>query len=575
MAQKNKIIASFIALMALFTLNRCNTSEPMDLILHNAKIYSVNDAFNIHEAMAIKDGKIVDIGPENDILNKYISEKIIDCKKRTIYPGFIDAHCHFVGYALNLKEVNLIGTTSYEDVLSRVKKFADANPNGWIVGRGWDQNDWEEKDFPTRFALDELFPNRPVFLTRVDGHAALANKTALKIAGINSNSKVDGGAIMGTFINDGDPSWFADASMQEEVDHHSYPYWEPTGILLDNAVDIVKKHIPPPTSGELRKALLSAQQNLLAVGITTVDDAGLTKDTIDLIQDMHKQNKLFIKVYAMVSCTEEMLSHYLASGPIKTDKLSVCSFKFYADGALGSRGASLIEPYTDITGNHHGFLLHDRAFFEKYAPLLHEKGFQMNTHCIGDSANRMILEIYGKVLKDVNDKRWRIEHAQVIHENDFELFRKYTIIPSVQPTHATSDMYWAEERLGKDRVKNAYAFKRLLELNGLLALGTDFPVENINPLNTFYAAVFRKDVKGYPADGYQMENALSRIDALKGMTIWAAIANFEENEKGSLEIGKCADFVIFDKDIMEVEESELLNCKVMATYIDGQKRYGQ
>lgn len=263
MAGKNKIIGSFIALILLLIMNRCNTSEPMDLILHNAKIYSVNDAFSVYEAMAIKDGKIIDIGPENDILNKYISEQIIDCKKKVIYPGFIDAHCHFVGYSLGLKEVNLIGTTSYEDMLKRVKEFAAANPEGWIVGRGWDQNDWEEQNFPTRFALDQQFPNRPVFLTRIDGHAALANRVALKIAGINSDSKVDGGAIMGTFIKDGDPSWFADAAMQEEVDHHSYPYWEPTGILLDNAVDLVKKHIPPPTPLELRKALLTAQQKTI------------------------------------------------------------------------------------------------------------------------------------------------------------------------------------------------------------------------------------------------------------------------------------------------------------------------
>ena len=273
----------------------------------------------------------------------------------------------------------------------------------------------------------------------------------------------------------------------------------------------------------------------------------------------------------MISGNENMLNYYLEKGPYKTEMLTVNSFKFYADGALGSRGACLLQPYSDIIENeHYGLLINEADFFNKYAPLLYEKGFQMNTHCIGDSANRLILDVYAKVLKGVNDKRWRIEHAQVIHSNDFEKFRDYTIIPSVQSTHATSDMYWAKDRLGKERVKTAYAYKDLLNQNGIIALGTDFPVEDISPIKTFYAAIARKDSKGYPENGYQMENALTREEALKGMTIWAAIANFEENEKGSLEVGKSADFVLLNNDIMTTSEENILKVKVVQTFINGE-----
>jgi predicted amidohydrolase YtcJ len=275
----------------------------------------------------------------------------------------------------------------------------------------------------------------------------------------------------------------------------------------------------------------------------------------------------------MISGNKKTLDYYLEKGPYKTDKLNVCSFKFYADGALGSRGACLIEPYSDVVGHHHGLMINEKKHFEKYASLLYQKGFQMNTHCIGDSANRMILEVYAKTLQSVNDKRWRIEHAQVIHPTDFKYFKDYTIIPSVQTTHATSDMYWAKERLGTDRIKGAYAYQDLLQQNGIIALGTDFPVEGINPLNTFYAAVFRKDNKGYPENGYQMENALTRQEALKGMTIWAAISNFEESEKGSLEIGKAADFVILNNDIMITNEENILKVKVVETFINGENVY--
>lgn len=562
-------ICAFIVLL----FSSCSENEPVDLIVHNAKIYTLNALFETAEAMVIKDGKIIAIGAEHEIMNRYYSPNTVDAKKRPIYPGFIDAHCHFVGYALNLKQVNLVGTKSFEEVIERVEKFAKENDTEWIIGRGWDQNDWEVKEFPNRYQLDQLFPNQPVFLTRIDGHAAIANKTALKLANINSETKIDGGIITSTFIPDGDMSWM-NKNMRDEVVHLKYPAWEPTGILIDNAVELVAKVIPQPSENELKEALLLAQHNLFKVGLTTVDDAGLTKETIDLIDQLQKENLLKMKVYAMVSANAEQLNHYLKEGPYKTEKLNVTSFKFYADGALGSRGALLIEPYSDIIEHEHfGLMVTPIDSLKKYAPLLYEKGFQMNTHCIGDAANQQVLAIYADALKTTNDKRWRIEHAQVIAPKDFDVFKQYNIIPSVQPTHATSDMYWAKDRLGEERVQNAYAYQQLLKQNGLIALGTDFPVEGINPLSTFYAAAIRKDSKGFPEKGYQMDNALTKEEALKGMTIWAAISNFEENEKGSLEVGKSADFVILDNDIMQTKNENILSTKVLQTFINGENVY--
>lgn len=566
-----RYLSKFLCSIIVLTVIGCSKTEKADLIVHNARIYTVNDAFDIAEAMVIKDGKILAIGAEHEILNKYSATEVIDAKKQTIYPGFIDAHCHFVGYALNQNKVNLVGTASFTEVIERVNEFATKNDDEWIVGRGWDQNDWKIKEFPTREKLDSLFPSQPVFLTRIDGHAALVNGEALRRASVSYQTKIEGGAIMHYSLGLNNKIKFSENFGKDNLGGGNQDISTLSGILVDNAMALVSSKIPRTKIKELELALLNAQNNLFSVGITTVDDAGLRKREIELIDSLQQINKLKMKVYAMISGSEEMLAYYLKKGPYKTGKLSVCSFKFYADGALGSRGACLIEPYSDvIESDHYGLLTTELVFFQKYAPLLYDKGFQMNTHCIGDSANRMILNVYANSLKGVNDKRWRIEHAQVIHPNDFEKFKAFTILPSIQSTHATSDMYWAEDRLGHERIKGAYAYKDLLKQNGIVALGTDFPVEGINPMNTFYAAVMRKDNKGYPEGGYQMENALTREEALKGMTIWAAISNFEENEKGSLEVGKAADFVILNNDIMQTDEENILKVKVVQTFIDGE-----
>lgn len=543
---------SFILFAASLLLFSCAEKQQwVDLIVHNATIYTADSAFTVKESMAINKGRIVATGSDEEIMSKYNSSTLIDAEGKAVFPGFIDAHCHFLGYGLGLGQVDLIGTRSFEEVIAKLAEFkALAAPIDkkrieivWTIGRGWDQNDWAVKEFPTREKLDSLYPDEPVFLKRVDGHAALVNKRALELAGITEKTKVAGGEII---LKDG----------------------KPAGVLIDNAVDLVAKVIPPNSEEAKSHALLAAQNNCFAVGLTTVDDAGLMKEDIKVIDALQKNGQLKMRVYAMLSDSGPNYAHYLKRGPYKTERLNVRSFKFYADGALGSRGACLLHEYEDKKG-WKGFLLSDKKHFEEYAKLLAEKGFQMNTHCIGDSSDRIIARIYRQTAG--TGARWRIEHAQVVNQHDFEMFR--TIIPSVQPTHATSDMYWASERLGPGRVKGAYAYKDLLKAAGIVALGTDFPVEDISPFKTFYAAVFRKDAKGFPEGGFQMENALAREETIRGMTIWAAYANFEEKEKGSLEPGKFADFVILDTDLMKCAESEVLRTKVIATYIGGEGVY--
>jgi predicted amidohydrolase YtcJ len=531
------------------------TKQPADLLVYNCTIYTVDANFSTSTAMVIKDGKILAVGKLAVLENTYNAKEKLNAAGKFIYPGFIDAHAHFVGYGMSLQTVDLTGTNSWEEVVAKVKTFAAENKQGWITGRGWDQNDWAVKEFPANEQLTALFPDQPVVLERVDGHAAIANKKALDMAGIKAGDKIAGGEIEVKKTTDSDP--------------------EPkqlTGILIDNAVELVTAKIPVASAGQFKKALQDAQRNCFATGLTTIDDCGLNYDVVEQIKSLQAAGILKMRMYVMLSDDKKNYDYLEKSGIIKTDRLNVRSFKVYGDGALGSRGACLLQPYADKPG-HYGFLLGRPAHFDSVANWVLQHRFQMCTHAIGDSGNRAILQIYTKYLNGKNDLRWRIEHAQVINQSDFNLFGASSIIPSVQPTHATSDMYWAAERLGKERVKRAYAYKKLLQQNGWIPLGTDFPVEDISTFKTFYAAVVRKDAKGWPAGGYQTENILTRQQALKGMTIWAAKANFEEKEKGSLEKGKMADFVILDTDIMKTSPEKLLQVKVLKTFLAGEKVY--
>jgi predicted amidohydrolase YtcJ len=534
-----------------FSFTACRfLGEEVDMIVHNARIYTVNANFDMAEAMAIKDGKIIAIGAEREILNKYTSNRMVDCGKRCVYPGFIDAHCHFLAYGHTLQEANLVGTKTWAEVIEAVKKQAEKKKEGWIIGRGWDQNDWEDKSFPTCAELDALFPERPVYLTRIDGHAALVNSAAMKLAGIGPATTITGGTVL----------------TQDGVC---------TGLLIDKAMDFIEKILPARTKAEKVDALLQAQAKCFEMGLTTVDEAGLLKADIDLIDSLQRAGSLQMRVYAMLSDVPSNYDYYLEKGIDTTSQsLTVRAFKFYADGALGSRGACLLSPYDDLLAANrveYGFLLDTINHYRVRYAQLHSKGFQVCTHAIGDSANRVVLGMYKEFLGGSNDLRWRIEHAQVVDSADISMFAQYNIIPSVQPTHATSDMPWAQARLGRNRVRRAYAYKRLKDQLGMLALGTDFPVEDISPFATFRAAVYRVAADGMPTGGWQSENALSKEDALRGMTIWAAISNFEDHRKGSLEVGKLADFVILQKDLMEVGAKELTGELVKGTYVGGKE----
>ncbi|HWK06619.1 MAG TPA: amidohydrolase [Puia sp.] len=541
-----RAVISVSLLPAFFSplLFSCHSKEPADLVLHHGRVYTVDSAFSRAEAFAVKNGKIIAVGTDQEISRRFEPHRVIDAMGKAVYPGFIDAHAHFVEYGQSLFAVGLFGCTSFEEVTARVQQFAKAHPElPWITGWGWDQNKFPGKSFPDNDALNRLFPAIPVVLERVDGHAVIANARALELAGVQPGQQLTGG----------------------EVETRGGKL---TGILIDNAQRLVQAKIPIPSEADYERRLVAAQEHCFAQGLTTVTDCGLDRKDIEMIDSLQKAGKLKMRLYVMLRDNKENLDYYIPKGPYKTDRLYVKGVKAYADGALGSRGACLLQPYKDKPG-WVGFLLSNPAHYDSLAKMLVGTDFQLCTHAIGDSANRMILTVYNRYLGGRNDKRWRIEHAQVINGRDFSLFGRGDIIPSVQPTHATSDMYWAGDRLGSDRLKGGYAYRQLLEQNGWLPLGTDFPVEDISPFKTFLAAVFRVDAKGFPPGGFQPENALSREETIRGMTIWAARADCLEKEIGSIEVGKKADFIILDRDLMRVPPAEVLQTKVLNTYSGG------
>ena len=519
-------------------------AQEVDLILHNAKVYTVDPSFNTYEAIAVKDARIVAVGTDQSILSEYSGDKI-DVEGRAIYPGFIDPHCHFKSYGETKYQAQLFGTSSIEEIMTILEEFSYTGffKGEWLLGRGWDQNDWAVQEFPDAAILDSLFPDIPVYLTRIDGHAAWVNSKAMELAGINAETKVDGGKVL----------------LEKE---------KPKGILIDNAMDLVRDLIPKDIISAV-DAINTAQNDCFAVGLTSVGDAWMDKDYVNTVMQMQKAGDLKMRMYGMMASTGSDLEFLSSIGRIKNDHFNLAAVKFFVDGALGSRGAALIEDYSDDAGNK-GLFMHDLGYLKTSAELCRDNNWQMCTHAIGDSANRVILDIYGEVLGEGNDQRWRIEHCQVVHPDDFEKFTKYNVIPSVQSTHATSDMYWAEERLGGERINGAYAFQTLLQATGMIVNGSDFPIEHINPLFGFYAAVTRQDQQSFPENGFLPSEKLSRKEALKAMTIWAAYAQFEEDEKGSIEVGKLADLTILEQDIMEIEEERLFSVPVWMTIVGGE-----
>ncbi|WP_321997518.1 amidohydrolase family protein [Draconibacterium orientale] len=537
----------FTALILILVMTSCTKKEKVDLIVSEAMVYTVDEEFSVAEAFAVNNGKIVAIGTSQEISDKYDADTRFDAEGKFIYPGFNDAHCHFNGYAVNLLQyADLRGTKSQEEIYELLKEHHDKFGGEWILGRSWDQNDWEDTGFPDKTKLDELFPDIPVYLVRVDGHAGWCNSKAMELAGISEDTKVQGGEVL---LKNG----------------------EPTGVLIDNAMGFVGKLIPEITAEQQEKALLEAQKNCFAAGLTSVTDCGLDKATILLMDEMQEAGNLKMRVNAMLNPTQENFDYFVKKGEArKTDRLLVNTIKIYADGALGSRGALLMADYSDDKGNS-GLQIETQDYYDMICQLAYDNNFVVATHAIGDGGNRLMLDTYGRFLKGKNDRRWRIEHSQIINPDDFEKFAAFSIVPSIQPTHCTSDMPWAEDRLGPERIKGAYAYQTLLQQNGWLPVGTDFPVENIYPLYTFYSAVFRTDHEGWPEGGWHKDEGLTREQTLRAMTSWAAKSSFEEDEKGALTPGMWADFVILDTDLMSASPEEVLETKILSTWSAGEK----
>ena len=536
-------ITQFTRLLLLFFSVNQTLFAQQETIYTAKKIYVGDTAMTMVESMVCENDKIVFTGPKDLAVALYPKAKLLDFKNQYIYPGFIDAHCHFLAWCKGLKEADLVGTKSEKEVIKRLQKFAKTTKRSWIVGRGWDQNDWKNKSYPTLDALDKVFPNTPVFLKRIDGHAAWINTAAVHALKLNVNQKISGGEFI-----------FSDGKF--------------TGILIDNAVDLISGAVPPLPEAELDAAVSEGAKKCYAAGLTTLDEAGLTTTEVKQLAQFQQQGKLNLRIYAMLSASPQSFAYATENGMYNDGMMHVGAVKFYLDGALGSRGALLKKDYCDRLG-HKGLLLNNLREFENYCFFLSQKSWQVCVHAIGDSANALALQTFGKLRNQNEGLRWRIEHAQILDPKDFTLFGKYGVVPSVQPTHATSDAPWAPARLCENRLKGAYQYAELCKQAGLVALGTDFPVEDISPIKTFYSAVTRKDISGNIKTPFQPEGALTRKQALLGMTLWAAYANREENDKGSLEPNKFADFVVLNTDLLTAPEKAVRKTKIKYTVIGG------
>ena len=536
---KKTALGLFLAL----TICSCNMKDQADLIIYNGDIYTVDSAFTKCSAVAVKDGIIMATGTDDEILNTWRSARMVDLEGKPMYPGFNDAHAHITGLGLGLMRVDLRGAKSFDEIIERLVQRQKERPMEVIQGDGWDQNLWEDKTFPDNTKLNELFPETPVILSRIDFHAVIVNDAAIRRLGTTPvrPSILPGEALMknGKF----------------------------QGVFLENTADSFKKIVPEPDSDGIREMLLAAQAECFKYGLTSVSHAGEELRTIEVIDSMQGEGKLKLRLDVWLTPGEANFARF--TKPYKNGRLNISAIKMYVDGALGSRGALMTEPYSDMPGTS-GIYVTSPQILESNAKWAFEHGFQVATHCIGDEANREALRIYSKFLPEGNDLRWRIEHAQIIHPSDMHMFAKYGIIPSIQPTHATSDMLWADERVG-GRIKNAYPYKELLNQLGWLPSGTDFPIEHVSPIYTFFAAVHRTNLDYVPQEGFQMENALSPEEALRSMTIWAAKASFEEKLKGSIEKGKFADFVVLDADIMTAKREEVPGIKILRTFVGGEE----
>ncbi len=533
--------------------------EKADLVLRGGKIVTMNPNQPQAEAIAILGSRIARVGSAREI-EALIGPgtRVVELNGRLVVPGFIESHGHLLGLGQSRLILDLRGTRSAEDVAERVaRKVSEVRPGEWIIGRGWDQNEWPTREFPTHAVLDRVAPHNPVYLTRVDGHAAWVNQRALELAGITRETVDPPG---GRVIRDAQG--------------------RPTGVLIDRAMDLVARHIPPRRREENKRALLLAIEECLRSGITSFHDAGASREAIELYQELLREGKLTLRLYVMISGRDEaLLREYLSRGPeigLGEHHLTIRAIKLVADGALGSRGAALLEPYADEPG-HMGLLLLSEEEIYRIARQALAAGFQVNTHAIGDRANRIVLNAYERALREfpnAKDHRFRIEHAQILDETDIPRFARLGVIASMQAIHATSDMPWVPARLGEARAREgAYVWRKLLDSGARIANGSDAPVEPVNPLLGFYAAITRQDEQGNPPGGWYPDQRMTREEALRSFTLDAAYAAFEEQLKGSLEPGKLADLIVLSRDILTIPPVEILRTEVDLTIVGGRIVY--
>ncbi len=534
----------WLTLLAALSLH----AQTADLVVRNAKIYTADPAKPNAAVLVVKDGKILAVG--DAWAGK--AARTVDAHGAMVMPGFIDSHGHVQGLGEGLETLDLRGVKSEAEAAALVRKAAQASkPGEWIRGRSWDQNLWPGKQFPTKASLDRAAPANPVTLSRVDGHAAWVNQRALDLSDVNGKTPdPDGGKILRGATGDA------------------------TGVLIDVAQRLVSRKVPAATAEQIRRYLRRATAELARLGITSVHDAGVSQETLDGYRALIAAGELPVRVNAMIGGVGPLWEVYKKRGPEIGDFLTVRSIKLYADGALGSRGAALLAPYADDPGNS-GLLINKEELIRQVALEAVKTGFQVCTHAIGDRGNRAVLNAYAAALTEGNDKRFRVEHAQVVAPEDFDVFRKFNIIASVQATHATSDMGWAEARLGPERVKGAYAWQTFLKRGIVVANGSDFPVEQPNPLWGFYAAATREDHRGAPDGGWYPAQKMTRAEALQSWTQTGAFAAFEDQSKGSLAVGKVADFVMLSNDIMKVPEADILKARVTMTVVGGRVVYGE
>jgi predicted amidohydrolase YtcJ len=527
-----------------------------DLVVTNGRIYTADAARPVVDAMAIRGGRVVFVGDRAGAKALAgASTQVLDLDGLTVIPGMTDAHAHVLGLGQALRNVDLVGTTSYEAVIARVVDRAKRTPKGeWIIGRGWDQNDWGDTRWPSHEALSRAVPDHPVYLERVDGHAAVVNALAMQRAGLTRATKDPSG---GQIIRDA--------------------RGEPIGVLVDNAQGLVERSIPAATRAQVKGMIAAAITEMHRWGLTGVHDAGASAQTLELYEELGREGALDMRLYAMISDHAPTLEAWFRRGPqsgLFDGRLWVRSIKLYQDGALGSRGAALLEPYSDDASTS-GLLVSAPAHIREVADRALVAGFQVNTHAIGDRGNRLVLDAYQTALtaRPTADHRFRVEHAQILHSDDIPRFAALGVIPSMQASHQTSDMYWAGNRLGETRLRGAYAWRSLLETGTIIPNGSDFPVEYVDPLISFKASVSRQDAKGWPVGGWFPEQRMTREEALKSMTIWAAYAAFQERELGSLTPGKHADFVVLDQDLLRIPDAMLSQVRVRSTWFAGRKVY--